>query len=141
MPEDAQVHMQQQQQQHSQQHPHIWQHFFIDKKPTPVPRPWQWTSRLRGARVPKRCADDGDVSPATKSPSLPGASHFRHRVPFFHPRLETEELVFTTENPSSQLPQTLTRRAVKIICVILDSTETAPRRNNCCREAVPQKEK
>jgi hypothetical protein len=40
------------QQQQPQQHLTIWQHFFIDKKPTPVRRPWQWTSSLRYAGVP-----------------------------------------------------------------------------------------
>jgi hypothetical protein len=43
MPEDAQVHMQQQQprQQHLQQIRTIWQHFFIGEKRTPVARQWQ----------------------------------------------------------------------------------------------------
>jgi len=38
MPEDAQVHGQQQQPQ--KQSP-IWQQFFINSKPTPVPDRWQ----------------------------------------------------------------------------------------------------
>jgi hypothetical protein len=38
MPEDAQVHTRQQQPQHPQQFPLLWQHFFIDEKPTPVAR-------------------------------------------------------------------------------------------------------